>query len=639
MMAYILDPTVQKFNNKKVYGFDIETYDDNKKFYCATIYYDKKRHWTFYDKDKLIAFFKTHRFRSSYVVATNLSFDFWGVMFGKEDSQNFFMISRGSDLITAKTTVKDGKFYLKKKGGHLLTFIDTLNYAKLSVSDMGKILKLPKLQKPKALGKLPANKEERQELLTYNIRDAEISKQFTEFLFEGFEDLGATPKLTIASTAMSLFRSVYLKDTYYRHRKHDLLFQFKGYYGGRTETFARGMIEDYNYYDFNSLYPSVMRDNIYPDPNTKRITYANNLEYINNYEGFSEVDISVPETQFPVLPIHHDNKLMFPTGRFRGIWTHVELRYAIEQGAIPLKVHKTMYFKKTCTPFKEFADKMYNKRLKYKEEGSKMQLITKLLMNSLYGKFGQKFENKEKIVSRHTPYEQIQKYKQVEIIGKEGQEFLRVVTDLQPAPFCIPAWAAYVTAHARIKLHKAMKQCDPVYVDTDSLITKKTMITGTGLGELELEKTIQSGVIVKPKFYAFTTHEGEHTVRLKGFGRKLKIQEFNKLLHNPTATYNKFMKFKEALRRNLLPNQIVEIKKEFSLEDDKRTWKQPFSLKFQTSTPKHIDIDDAEYKIINKENDIHETRESDRRGEIIQTRMVQDNRREKDNRSLRTVTT
>ena len=215
-------------------------------------------------------------------------------------------------------------------------------------------------------------------------------------------------------------------------------------------------------------------------------------------------------------------------------------------------------------------------------------------MNSLYGKFGQKFMDKENMISIHTPYEELQQYKTLERVG----DFFRVTEDHEPAPFCIPAWAAYVTSHARIKLHKAMEQCHPVYVDTDSMITNKKMIAGTGLGELELEYTIKDGVFVKPKFYAFTTPQGKEVVKLKGFGRRLSMKEFHDLLENPIAIFNKFVKFKESLRRNLLPNQVIEVKKRFSLEDDKRSWKHEFDKDvFHPSIARKVY--DEEYKTIN----------------------------------------
>jgi hypothetical protein len=42
--------------------------------------------------------------------------------------------------------------------------------------------------------------------------------------------------------------------------------------------------------------------------------------------------------------------------------------------------------------FKEYVEKMYTLRMKY-AKGTSMNLIAKLLMNSLYGKFGMKLES------------------------------------------------------------------------------------------------------------------------------------------------------------------------------------------------------------------------------------------------------
>ena len=114
-----------------------------------------------------------------------------------------------------------------------------------------------------------------------------------KFLINSFEHLGATFKNTLASTSMSLFKNKYLKEVYFQPKEEILLEQFESCFGGRSEAFKRGTFENYNYYDFNSLYPSDMFENEFPDPNSLRITYKNTNEYINNYHGISKVDIYV----------------------------------------------------------------------------------------------------------------------------------------------------------------------------------------------------------------------------------------------------------------------------------------------------------------------------------------------------------
>ena len=583
-MWHVLKPTKQRFTKHKVFGFDIETSNNNKDFYCASIVGDNFSKF-FYDKQELINEFKKDRFRNSIISATNLGFDFFGTFHETPEVMKFNTLFRGSDLLLAKTYIKNKDFHSKNvNGANRLLFLDTLNYAKMSVAKLGKILNIPKLDHPKSLGRLPVNKEEIDELKVYNLRDSEISQRFMKFLIESFEKLGATFKPTIASTSMSLFKNKYLKDSYFRADPHILTEQFNAYYGGRTEVFKRGHIKNMNYYDFNSLYPSVMIDNEFPNPNTMRTNRMNTLEYIREYDGISLVTVSFSGS-LPLLPLRYDNKLVFPTGKFTAWYSHVELRKALSEGYKILKVQKTYYFKENCKPFHNYVNDLYNLRLKFKAEGSSMEQVTKLLLNSLYGKFGQKFENKDNWVPFNLTKEELDKFDYIERHG----DFLRVVKDFTvPSSFCIPIWALYVTAYARIKLYDCMKLCDPVYCDTDSVITSMDLPTSNKLGDLKLEMSVHDGIIVKPKMYALNTSVGEY-VKIKGVGTQLDNARFDKLLLEPSVTYDKFMKLKESMRRGFIPNEIQSITKNLDLEDSKRVWKGVFNPKvLQNSKPLNL---------------------------------------------------
>jgi hypothetical protein len=600
-MSNVLQPTKQKLLKKRMFGFDIETYNDNKNFYCVSIYgeyvwkgHNKTYAKVFYDKNEFIHELKTnHIFRNSILYATNLSFDFFGMFFNTDESENFTTLFRGSDLLHAKTYIKDNDFYPFPKNQDTksnrclpsILFLDSMNYCKLSVAKMGEVIGLPKIERPSFIGKLPTTPEEIKIMEDYNLKDSEITFKFMKFLNKAFEDLGATVKNTIASTSKTLFTNKYLQEKYFRHDEETLLEIFKAYYGGRTEALERGYIQNYNYYDFNSLYPSVMFKEKYPNPNTLRVTQANTNEYINDYEGVSEVNIFIPhDTTYPLLPVRHDEKVLFPTGHIRGSYTHVELREAMKQGAVLTRVHKTYYYLETCTPFKEYIGDLYALRNRYKAEGSPLEIIVKLFMNSLYGKFGQKFIDKDNFIHQNAiTKEDLDRYSHFDRIG----DYFRVTANrTRPANFCIPIWACYVTAYGRIKLQKAMQECNPVYVDTDSLITKKELPCSRELGDLKLEMTIKEGVIVRPKFYGLLKDDDSGYIKIKGLGVRLNYLEFWGALSNPCIEYTKFTKFKEALRRELIPNQIIKTHKEFSLEDSKRKWEKEFNMyEQQKSTP------------------------------------------------------
>jgi len=504
-LTQVLKATKQRLFKKKIYGFDIETKNNNKDFVLASIYCDKFQKF-YYSKDEFMYDIKNkYDFRNSVIFATNLSFDFFGTFFGSSESKNFYTLFRGSDLLLAKTHFHNDTFTnvakINSKSLKSLLFLDSLNYAQLSVAKMGKVIGIPKLKAPRCLGQEIETKADFEELKTYNMRDSEITYKFMKFYINSSEKIGGTFKNTIASNSMALFKNAYLGDAkYYQPNEIVLLEQFESYYGGRTEAFKRGYFEDKNYYDFNSLYPTVMLDEL-PDPNSLRINRKNTVKYINKYEGISKVDVFVFHNQkYPVLPFRNDiGRVIFPTGNISGWYTHIELRKAVEQGAVIKKVYKSQYFIKNCRPFKDFVTDLYNLRKEYKADNNPLEFVTKITLNSLYGKFGQKFKDKDNWVHKDAiSLKELSKQKTIERKG----DYLRIVQDCKPSAFCIPIWATYITAKARLKLHNTLLVTNPIYCDTDSVITEKEIVTGDELGDLKLEMKIKRGVVVRPKFYA-----------------------------------------------------------------------------------------------------------------------------------------
>lgn len=582
----ILKSTRQRLFKKRIFGFDIETCNDNKDFVMASIVGDdrterngtKRRYEkVFYNKEDVTNEIKTNwLFRNSIIFATNLSFDFFGTFFKKEDSKNFFTLFRGTDLLMAKTQYGLDGFTKDRKRGtktlKSLTFLDTMNYAKMSVKSMGSVIGIEKLSTPTFIGKKPTTCQMK-ELVAYNIRDSTISFEFMKFLINAFEQLGGTFKNTIASTAMSTFKNKYLDDDFFVHPIEVLIDEFKAYYGGRTEALQRGHFGKVNYYDFNSLYPSVMFDNIFPDPNTLRTSCMNDAKYIKNFEGVADIEIEVPKCHIPVLPYRAESgRVIFPYGKLKGWYSNVEIRKAMEEGAILTKVHKTYYYMKTCSPFKRYVEDLYGKRLEYKDDKSPMELVVKLLLNTLYGKFGQKFLDKQNTVHVDSvTLKDIKKFKHFDRVG----DYFITTQDCEPSNFCFPIWAVYVSAYGRLKLFEELKKHNVIYCDTDSIITKDVITTSKNLGDLKLEMEVEEGIVVRPKFYALKQATGE-SVKIKGLGRRLSYLEFEGLMDNPIVSYEKFAKFKEAIRRDFIPNEIIKVHKEFSLEDEKRIWEGEF---------------------------------------------------------------
>jgi hypothetical protein len=94
-----------------------------------------------------------------------------------------------------------------------------------------------------------------------------------------------------------------------------------------------------------------------------------------------------------------------------------------------------------------------------------------------------------------------------------------------------------------------------------------------------------------------TGEMGMRKTKVKGLG---KLKYIDMLLPSPLFrkaikennfkfAIQRFAKLGESLRRGLIPNEIIDIVKEFSLEDDKRLWSRPFnSEELQDSEPLEI---------------------------------------------------
>jgi len=587
IFKYTLTPLTGKIKKYDYVGFDIETYGDNNLFYSGGLYYyeNGKEKFEYYeDKTQLAEAMLNKRFRNKTFVATNLGFDLTGLFFNTKYWNNFKLTHRGSDLLLASYNLGNNNGKIK--------IIDTFNFVQFSVAKMGGILGSDKINKPsfwvkKENGDIdaikPRTEEERLELMIYNKQDCKISCDFMYLLQKGVNEVGGNIKLTIASTSMDVWRRSHLKEdlikeTFFFHDHKDFI--YKAYYGGRTETFKRGIFKDLYYYDINSLYPSVMRNNVYPKPSSIQIAPMPNIDNIQKYEGVSECVVSTPNgfNRIPLLPHYNNGKLCFPTGRFKGVWNHCELRKAIELGYVIEDVLEQRYYTETFRPFQTYVNDIYAQRLKYQSEGSTLELVSKLLLNSLYGKFAQKEKTKTTIknIDFMNEDERLEFFfsdpNPNEVTIKNNHIITNVKEQFDGA-FSFPIFSSYVTSYARLLMYEYLDELgDVIYMDTDSVVTKKKLAhTSKELGEMKLEFEPIRGVFVKPKFYLL-----DNKVKLKGVNRP-SVEEFFKILNGESVKKVKFSKLKESIRRGILPNTKINVDKKLDLEDNKRIWKGLFS--------------------------------------------------------------
>lgn len=612
--SHTLKPLSSSHITKREFiGFDVETYGQHNTFLMGGFYwyygkYRKPTYISFWNKNKMIEYvLKNIRFfRKHWIVATNLEFDFTTLFKDTKYWNCFNLLFRDSQLISVSEIKEPSKESKSKQKRHGLQFIDTMNYAPYSVAKWGKILGKRKLEPPSSwekttlhgietlLPRKPKNEWERKELEEYNMRDCEISCDAMYLIQQGINNFKGQLKITIASSCFDIFRRSFqnipmIKEQYVLQDDKVLDLIYQSYYGGRTEVFKRGEFKDLYYYDINSLYPSVMKNEI-PIPQSVNHPTTPERQNIVLYEGVSKVDVIAPTTMDkPFLPYRDGQKLIFPTGKFTGAYTHVELRKALELGYTIGKIHDQLYYTETQPMFKQYVDVMYKTRLKQKQAKDPLQSMTKLLMNSLYGGFGMKSVTETKLLDMN--YLCADDLKQMDIFEIIGNHVIQRTTKTYNGRRKFPIIATYVTAYARCTMYDYVNNSAVIYTDTDSIFTTVPLdqsLISNQLGAMKLEGTYSHGIFIKPKMYAITNDDDQTTVRLKGVSKPT-YDEFLGTVTGGAITKLKFCRLKESVRRGLDTNSIIPIEKNMDLTDTKRTWESELILGVQVnSKPREV---------------------------------------------------
>lgn len=575
-MMFVFKRLISKIKQRKIAGFDVETFGQKNNFYMASVVSDRGT-FVFYEADKMIEYIMKN-LKGYWIYATNLDFDFFALFKNKLRQYPNKPIFRGKLLgVKMWASNKD-----RNKRQNSVFFLDTMNYAPFSVETLGRIIKLEKHEKPSCLGRIPKTETERLELELYNIRDTEITYKFMVWFQSMILDMGGELEITVAKTSLTYWRRNYFNDEWFKPVGWINEFVRKAYYGGRTEAFVRGHVSDLNYYDINSLYPAMMLNRI-PNPNTHK--YKAHCSYDDlKKDGVIECVVECPKNlNKPFLPYRTNTKLIFPSGTFKGVWTIIELRKAVSLGYKIKEFGKGILYHSSEYYFRDYVLDLYAKRKNAKHEKNPIELVYKLLMNSLYGKFGQKCSGNEWIHISEMKNTDVHLIK--EIIN---DEYFRI-TSKKESMFVHPIISAYITSYARIRLYEYIEKNDVYYCDTDSVFMKGCTDTSDKLGDMKHEGYITEGIIVKPKFYSIVMSGMIHR-KLKGAYR-IDAESFDKIIsaEETEYKYTKFVKYKESIRRHLEVNEKIECSKTFDMEDNKREWLVSFNPdEMQNSNPKVI---------------------------------------------------
>lgn len=371
---------------------------------------------------------------------------------------------------------------------------------------------------------------------------------------------------TIASQAQKILRT-YLKKPLFSLNDSVNEFCRLACLGGRTEIF-KPLGENIHEYDANSLYPYAMKMNMFP---TGQAIGTNHFK--KNKLGIYKVKVKAPNLHIPIIGVKHDDKLLFPIGNFETYVTSAEIEFAESYG-YKFECISGYWFTSSDYIFKDFISDLYKLRQE-SLPNSVMNVLTKLIMNSSYGKFSIR-TNRENITFDETEHG-VKEFRELKI----DKEIIKLYTKpVELNTFKNAAIGAFILSYARIHM---MKLIQPIaehvyYTDTDSIFTDIKLESSKELGMLKHEKSYNQVCFLLPKTYIAQNDLNDKKITMKGFDKRklshLNLNDFKSALHGEFLIKIKhdksIAKFKSALRYNKLVMHKNSFTKQIKSKYNKR---------------------------------------------------------------------
>lgn len=458
--------------------------------------------------------------RCLYIIASNACFDLmvsgFFEYFTNRDWKLKFSYSAGRTFIV----------YIRKNKASIKA-LNIQNFFSSSIKSLGHSIGLEKLE-------VDFESSSFADIKTYCRRDTEILKQvFLQYItFLKDNDFGNF-RMTQAGQALGAFQHRFMRHKIHIHNIDEVTaLERKCYYGGRVECFYIGSFrhKDITSLDVNSMYPYVMEKYEYP---VKLIQYLTDpapgylKEVLKDYAVCADVTL---DTAVPLYPIHYNNRTVFPVGVFRTGLCSQGLKTALSSGHIQ-KVHSMAVYEKAPI-FRDFVKGLMPLKEKYtRQDRPVWRMAVKILMNSLYGKFGQRYTTT--VLNEDFPSKGFTRREFIDLdTGQRGIEQIlfnkrQVYCGQEESRESFPAVCAHVTEYARFylwELFEAVGRKHVLYCDTDSLKVKEKYVSRLSsymhpsqLGKLDREGTARDFVLYGCKDYYF---KGKKV--LKGIRQKAK---------------------------------------------------------------------------------------------------------------------
>ncbi len=372
-----------------------------------------------------------------------------------------------------------------------------------------------------------------------------------EFLVTYARDNGIQLRGTVGASAWATAKEMLgLPDA--KWSSHMYEFARQGYYGGRTEVYMTAA-DFVHLHDLNSAYPWALTVTALPVGSPS--VHSNPAQaWAKALPGVYEATITIPEMDFPPLPLRLPGRVVFPHGELMGVWTQPELAYAESRGGRITNVRRALVWPRAERILEPFCQWGWDLRASVGKETALGGWL-KFLLNSLTGKTAMAPEFERFVVSpdpddiKRCPGGQwcagvlcmARKQccdhvcrgtcKRWEPIDRS--ELLWAAPDWKIHTCAHVQWAAYLTAVPRIELNTQQIEAGRdrmVYSDTDSCYATERLARRAGkeLGEWNYEGSVADWRAVAPKSYAYWhMDKGKEVVKAKGISSVKTRKQFD----------------------------------------------------------------------------------------------------------------
>ncbi len=463
-------------------------------------------------------------------------------------------------VISDKSLWYQIEIFFKVNGAKVnkVTILDSLKLIPLSVRQIAKSFHLP-IQKGSidyaAHDLLPAGSPLTPEEEDYLVHDVQIVEHAVNY----FHSQGLT-KMTIGSCALEEFKRLISKKWFKRFfpppfYDADVRRAYKGGFTYLNPKFAGKELGNLVVLDVNSLYPSVMAG-----ADGETLPYGTPIFYEGEYIPDTLYPLYIQKIRcsfklkpgkIPTIQIKHSmyyqgNQYLTTTdGDIVTLYlTSVDLKLFLEQyEPSNLEYLSGWKFKgiNAGAIFGEYVEKWSAAKIKAKEEGNHgLYLISKLLLNSLYGKFGSATEIQSK-----EPYIGEDDKIHFKLSEKEEKEGIYI------AMACfITAWSRWKTIKAAQRIqddyHAGRSKIQFVYADTDSLhllSPDHSLPDGLDIHPTKLGAWDHEGTAVRGKFLRQKCYLEKHIISEKKYRAALEDPDTIKELYTQEETKNGTMWF------------------------------------------------------------------------------------------------